>query len=82
MTSLFLVRDGTLFFFNWEVTIFGTCRQFFLKNNAFQTIFFITFYSENNLFTTILKNIAGPFKDLILNKHFLCMHTHEKSHLK
>ena len=34
------VMDGPLFFIG--VTIFGTFRQFFLKNNAFQTIFFIS----------------------------------------
>ena len=39
------------------VTISGTCRQFFSKNNAFQTIFVITFCKENNFFTTILKDI-------------------------
>ena len=53
------------YFFNEGVTIFGTCRQFFLKNNAFQTIFFITFCYENNFFTTILKNVTGFFIDLI-----------------
>ena len=28
---------------------------FFLKNNAFQTIFFITFCYENNFFTTLFE---------------------------
>ena len=32
---------------------FSDLQTFFLKNNAFQTIFFITFCNENNFFTTI-----------------------------
>ena len=41
------------------VTIFATCRQFFLKNNAFQTIFFIRFCNENNFFMTTLKTLQA-----------------------
>ena len=64
------------------VTIFGTCRQFFLKSNVFQTIFFITFCNENNFFTTIFKKrYRHFFRSYLKKKHFLCMHTHEKSHL-
>ena len=59
------IRDGPLFFYQGGGTIFGTCRQFFLESNAFQTIFFITFCNENNFFTTILKNVTGFFIDLI-----------------
>ena len=51
------------------VTIFGTCRQFFIKSNAFQTIFFITFCNENNFFATILKNVTGFFINLIWKKN-------------
>ena len=59
----------------------GLADNFFLKSNAFQTIFFITFCNENNFFTTILKNVTSFFMDLISKKCFLCMHTHEESHL-
>ena len=45
-------RDGPLFFIRGGYH-FGTCRQFFIKSNAFQTIFFITFCSENNFLTII-----------------------------
>ena len=58
------VRDGPLFFIK-GVTIFGTCRQFFLKSNAFQTIILITFCNENTFFTTIFKNVTGFFIVLI-----------------
>ena len=49
------------YFFNWGggVTIFGTCRQFFWKSNAFQTIFFITFCNGNNFLQPFLKNVTG-----------------------
>ena len=46
------------------VTFLGLADNFFLKNIAFQTIFFITFCNEINFFTTILKNISGFFLDL------------------
>ena len=42
----------------------GTCRQFFLKNNAFQTILFITFCNKNDFYDHF-KNVTGFFMDLI-----------------
>ena len=37
-----MLRDGPLLFYR-GVTIFETCRQFFPKNDAFQTIFLLHF---------------------------------------
>ena len=72
------VRDGPLFFFWGGVTIFGTCRQFFLKSNALQTIFFVTFCSENIFFMTLFRKCYRLFyRSYLGEKHFLCMHTHE-----
>ena len=59
------LKGRTIIFFIEGITIFGTCRQFFLKSNAFQTIFFITFCNENNFFTTIFKKRYRLFIDLI-----------------
>ena len=59
----------------------GLANNFFLKSNAFQTILFITFCYENNFFTTIFKkHYRHFFISYLKKKHFLCMHTHEKSH--
>ena len=60
-----IAYKGQTIIFYWGVTIFGTCRQFFLKSNAFQTIFFITFCNENNFLQPFLKNVTGFFIDLI-----------------
>ena len=49
------LRDGPLFYYWGGGTIFGTCRQIFLKSNAFQTIFFITFCNGNNFLQPFLK---------------------------
>ena len=53
-----LIQLGTdhYFFIGGGFTIFGTCRQFFLKTNAFQTIFFITFCDENNFYEHFIKH--------------------------
>ena len=61
-----ILRDGPLFFIGGGggVTIFGTCRQFFLKSNAFQTIFSI-FVMETIFLQPFLKNVTGFFIDLI-----------------
>ena len=57
------MRDGSLFFIR-GLPFLGLADNFFPKNNAFQTIFFITFCNENNFFTTILENVTGLFIDL------------------
>ena len=71
------LRDIPLFF-HWGggVTIFGTCRQFFLKSNAFQTIFFITFCNENNFLTTIFKKRYRLFYRSYLKKKTLLVHAY------
>ena len=43
----------------------GLADNFFLKSNAFQTIFFITFCSQNNFLRLFLKSVTGFFIDLI-----------------
>ena len=53
---------GMDLFFYWGG---GGLADNFLKSNAFQTIFFITFCNENNFLTTIYKNATGFFIDLI-----------------
>ena len=72
------VKDGPLFFIG-GVTIFGTCRQYFLKSNAFQTIFFITFCNGNNFFTTIFKKCYGLFYRSYLKKSTSCACIHMRS---
>ena len=47
------------------VTIFGTCRQFFPKNDVFPTIFSLHFAMKTISFTTVLKNVTSSFIDLI-----------------
>ena len=42
----------------------GLADNFFQRMMCFKQ-FFITFCNENNLFTTILKNVTGSFVDLI-----------------
>ena len=68
--NITLLRDGPLFFIR-GVTIFGTCRQFFVKSNAFQTIIFITFCNEHKFITTIFKNRYRLFYRSYLKKTLL-----------
>ena len=63
MSSCSFFRDGPLFFIG-GLPFLGLADNFFLKNNAFQTIFFITFCNKTTLFTTILENVTGYFMDL------------------
>ena len=58
------------------VTIFGTCRQFFLESNAFQTIFFITFCNENNFLNTIFKKRYRFLYRSYLKKKTLLVHAY------
>ena len=70
---------GTDHYFLSGVIIFGICRQFFLRKNVFQTIFFS---DENNFLMTILKTIKALLCILFRKKkHCLCTHTYGKSHL-
>ena len=52
---LSILRDGPLFFYRegggggGVLPFLGLADNFFLKNNAFQTIFLITFCNENNI---------------------------------
>ena len=57
---------------------FWDLQTIFLKNNVFQTIFFITgtFCDGKNFFTTILKNVTGFFIDLIWKKKTLLVHAY------
>ena len=77
-------KDGPLFFIGGGgggLPFLGLANNFFLNSNALQTIFFTTFCNENNFFTTIFKKCYRLFFKSYLKKHFLCMHTHEKSHM-
>ena len=64
------IRDGPLFF-NQGVTTFGTWRQFFLKTNAFQTIFLLHFVMKTIFYDQLLKNVTGFSVDLIWKKTLL-----------
>ena len=55
----FLCKGRTIIFFTGRSPFLGLADNFFPKNNAFQTIFFITFCNENNFFTTILKTLRA-----------------------
>ena len=55
----FMFTLGTDHYLLSGVKIFGTCRQFFPKSNAFQTIFFITFCNENNFLQPFLKTLQA-----------------------
>ena len=62
-----IVRDRPLFYYRrggggyhfWDL------QTIFLKSNAFQTIFFITFCNENNFLQPFFKNVTGFFIDFI-----------------
>ena len=56
-----VVRDGPLFFIGGGgvLPLFGLADNSFLKNNAFQTIFFITFRNENNFLRPFLKTLQA-----------------------
>ena len=56
----------------------GLANNFFLKSNAFQTIFFITFCDENNFLQPFLKIVTGFFIDLIWKKNTSCACIHMK----
>ena len=75
-----LDKGPTIILYWWGVPFLRLANNLLLKSNTFQTIFFIRFCNQNN-FLQPFKNFTGFFIDLIWNKHFLCMHTHEKSHL-
>ena len=65
------IRDGPLFFYRGGLTFLGLADNLFLKSNAFQTIFFITFCNENNFFTTIFKKRYRHFFRSYLEKTLL-----------
>ena len=47
------------------VPFLGLADNFLLQNDAFRTIFSLTFCNKNKFFTTILKNVSGFFIELI-----------------
>ena len=71
---LLLLRDGPLFFYR-RVTIFGTCRQFFPKNNAFQT-FFSLHFGMKTIFYDHFKNVTGFYRSYLKQTHLVhaCIH--------
>ena len=71
-------------FFYWGggLPFLGLAYNFFLKSNAFQTIFFITFCNENNIFTTIFKKMLQAFyRSYLKKKNTSCACIRMKSHL-
>ena len=64
------LRDGPLFFIG-GLPFLRLEYNFFLKSNAFQTIFFITFCNENNFFTTIFFKMLQAFYRSYLKKTLL-----------
>ena len=46
------------------VTIFGTCREFFMKNNHFKQFFSLYFVMETIFLQPFFKNFTGFFIDL------------------
>ena len=75
------IRDGPLFFY-WGggVYHFSDLQTIFLKSNAFQTIFSLHFVMKTIFLQPFLKTLQAFYRSY-LKKHFLCIHTHEKSHL-
>ena len=69
------IRDRPLFFIG-GLRFLGLADNLFLKSNAFQTIFFITFCNENNFFTTIFKKRYRHFFRSYLKKKTLLMHAY------
>ena len=69
-------KGQTIIFLSGGVNIFGTCRQFFLKSNVFQTIFFIAFCNGNNFFTNIFKKCYRLFYRSYLKKKTLLVHAY------
>ena len=55
---------------------FWDLQTIFFLSNAFHTIFFITFFSENNFFTTILKKRYRLFYGSYLKKKTLLAHAY------
>ena len=55
------LRDGPLFFYWGGLPFLGLAYNFFLKSNAFQTIFFITFCNENNFLQPFFKKCYRLF---------------------
>ena len=51
-----------------------------MRFKQFFSLHFVIFVMKT-IFYDHFKNVRGFFRNLIWNKHFLCMHTCEKSHL-
>ena len=74
MDHYFLLEGGLPFL--------GLADNFFQRVMCFKQFFFITFCNENNFLQTFLKTLQAFYRSYLKKKtHFLCMHTHEKSHL-
>ena len=52
------IRDGALFFYQ-GLPFLGLADNFFLKNNAFQTFFSVTFCNENNFLRPFQKTLQA-----------------------
>ena len=63
--NILWIRDGPLFLSGGGVPFLGLADNLFLKSNAFQTVFFITFCNENNFFYDHFKKSYRLFIDLI-----------------
>ena len=52
----------------------GLADNFFLKSNAFQTIFFNTFCNENNFLRPFLKTLQAFYRSYLKNTSCACKH--------
>ena len=62
---ILLILGTDHYFFIRGVTIFGTCRQFFLRLMHFKQFFSLHFVMETIFLQPFLKNVTGFFIDLI-----------------
>ena len=69
------IRDRPLLFYQGGYHFYDL-QTIFLKSNAFQTIFFITFCNENNFFTTIFKKRYRLFYRSCLKNKTLLVHAY------
>ena len=79
--QIYICRKGGNYELAINLPFLGLADNFF-ESNAFQTIFSLHFVMETIFLQPFLKNVTGFFyRSYLKEKHFLGMHTHEKSHL-
>ena len=74
--NVYRVKDRPLFFIG-VLPFLGLADNFFLKSNAFQTIFLITFCYESNFLQPFLKTLQA-FLKILFEKNTSCACIHMK----